>query len=277
MQRAAKPFTLEAFSRHEFYREVNRRLIDRCGLRPGQRVVDLGCGNGAVTALVVERMAGRPGEVIGIDPSEDQLSVARRSITSAGQLAVRFLQGTAENLTRLIRRQVDAVLFFNAIHMVEDKRAVLGQVGRVLRPGGVFAFNSTFYAGAEPPEAEQFYRRWMMRALRTLKSEYHTPPPRGQRAQARRRLTPGEYHRLLGETGFQVRDMEETRVEMPEQGFRDLSTFADFMRGILPGIPYETASQVLCRGLSETFAELQLRSSPRNWLLVVAEKGPAAA
>lgn len=277
MRERGSAFTLEAFSRHEFYKEVNRRLIDRCGLRAGQSVVDLGCGTGAVTSLLVEQMAGESGEVIGIDPSEEQLAVARRSITSVGQLAVRFFQGTAENLTRLLRKQVDAVLFCNAIHMVEDKRNVLGQVGRVLRPGGIFAFSSTFYAGAEPPETEQFYRRWMMRALRILKSEYQTPPPRGERAQARQRLSPDDYRCLLSEAGFQVREMDMARVEMTEEGFRDLSSFADFMSGILPGVPYERASHVLCRGVSETFAELGLSTSPRNWLLVVAEKAPAAA
>src|SRR3990170_6594420 len=70
-------FTLESFSQNPFYQEVNRRLVALARLRPGQRVVDLGAGTGAVTRLLLEQVGGNrgaaaaaaPAEVIAVEPS----------------------------------------------------------------------------------------------------------------------------------------------------------------------------------------------------------------
>src|SRR6059036_1964928 len=67
-------FSFEAFTRHPFFTEVNRWIVERV-IDPGRRkVVDLGCGPGAVTKLILEHL-GDPdnARVIGIDPSESAL------------------------------------------------------------------------------------------------------------------------------------------------------------------------------------------------------------
>ena len=53
-------FTLDKFAGHPFYLEVNRRLVALAGLRPGQRVIDLGAGTGAVTRLLAAEVASLP-------------------------------------------------------------------------------------------------------------------------------------------------------------------------------------------------------------------------
>ena len=65
----ASDFTLEKFSQNPFYQEVNRRLVALARLRPGQRVVDLGAGTGAVTRLLVEEVGGNGGAPAGKEPS----------------------------------------------------------------------------------------------------------------------------------------------------------------------------------------------------------------
>ncbi len=77
-------FTLEKFSQNPFYQEVHRRLVALARLRPGQRVVDLGAGTGAVTRLLVAEMAnggslpvGQGAEVIAVEPSDSATEVAR--------------------------------------------------------------------------------------------------------------------------------------------------------------------------------------------------------
>jgi ubiquinone/menaquinone biosynthesis C-methylase UbiE len=272
MASISERFSLEKFARHPFYQEVNRRLVQLTGLRPGQRVVDLGAGTGAVTRLILEEMGWAKGsEVIAVEPSDSALEAARRNLAQVSGAVVRFVQGGAERLSQLVKRPVDAVLFCNAIHLVREKAKVVQEVGRVLRQGGTFSFNTSFYLGAEPPEAQQFYRRWLFKALRLLKAHYGLTPS-DERTPARERLSAEQYVALLEENGFRVRHQEVMQVEMGLESFEDISEYELWIEGILPGIPLETGSAVLKESVRETFRELGLAVSPRNWLLVVASR-----
>jgi ubiquinone/menaquinone biosynthesis C-methylase UbiE len=269
----APGFTLEKFARHPFYQEVNRRLVALTGLRKGQRVVDLGAGTGAVTRLLAEEVASGPGaEVIAVEPSETALEVAKRNLENFSGAVIRFIQGGAERLSDLVRKPVDAIFFCNAIHLVREKEQVLAEVRKTLREGGTFSFNTSFYDGAEPPEAEQFYRRWMMKALRALKSRYGLMPEKTVKAEARVRLSEGEYVRLLEENGFRIRNKEVVTVQMPLSGFEAISEYSLWIEGVLPGVPLAEGRDALKQGAREAFQELGLRLSPRNWLLVVANR-----
>lgn len=262
-------FGLEKFTRHPFYQEVNRRLVKLSTLRPGFRVVDLGAGTGAVTRLIVEEVAGEGAEVIAVEPARSALSTARRNLANVSGAVVRFVQGKAEKLSQLVRRPVDAVLFCNAIHLVREKAGVLQEIRQVLREGGIFSFNTTFFKGAEPPESFQFYRRWLSKALRLLKARYGLHPS-PERAVARERLSCEEYASLLAEQGFCLWHQELVRVDMTPESFEDLSEYRLWIEGILPGVPLAKGSEVLKETVRETFAELAITTSPRLWLLMVA-------
>jgi ubiquinone/menaquinone biosynthesis C-methylase UbiE len=266
-------FSLDKFSRHPFYQEVNRSLIKLAKLRPGLKVVDLGAGTGAVTRLLAEAVAGAGGgEVIAVEPSASALEVAKRNLENVRDSVIRFVQGGAERLSMSALRPVDAVFFCNAIHLVNEKAATVQEVYRTLRKGGKFSFNTSFFAGGEPPESEQFYRRWMMRALRALKTRYGLAPDRADRSMARERLSEDEYIALLEENGFRIQKREIMTVEMPLESFEDISEYELWIEGIMPGVPLLEASEALKQGVREAFEELKLKSSPRNWLLVVASK-----
>jgi ubiquinone/menaquinone biosynthesis C-methylase UbiE len=262
-------FTLEKFAQHPFYQEVNRRLVALTGLHRGQSVVDLGAGTGAVTRLLVEQVGCPESEVIAIEPSETALDAAKRNLENIGDAVVRFVQGGADKLSQIVKKPVDAIFFCNAIHLLPEKEQVLLEIKRTLREDGTFSFNTSFYDGAEPPEAEQFYRKWMMRALRALKREYDIMPQR-TRVEARHRLTENEYVRLLEEGGFKIRRKEVVTVQMPLGGFEDISRYSLWIEGVLPGVPLEAGRESLIAGAREAFKELGLKTSPRNWLLIVA-------
>ena len=117
---------------------------------------------------------------------------------------------------------VDAIFFCNAIHLVHEKELVLQEIRKTLRDEGTFSFNTSFYDGAEPPESEQFYRKWMMRALRALKTNYGILPDK-TKVEARVRLTAEDYSRLLEENGFKIRRKEVITVDMPLSGFEAIS------------------------------------------------------
>jgi hypothetical protein len=61
-------------------------------------------------------------------------------------------------------------------------------------------------------------------------------------------------------------------VDMPLSGFEAISGYSLWIEGVLPGVPLEAGRESLIEGAREAFQELGLKSSPRNWLLVVASR-----
>src|SRR5256886_1510641 len=155
-------FSFEAFTRHPFFTEVNRWIVERV-ICPGRRkIVDLGCGPGAVTKLILERLDdARNAKVIGIDPSASALSKARAAIHSK---VVEFIEGSAEWVSRIVS-SADAVVFLNAIHLVPDKALVIGEIRKALKRDGVFAFNTTFFNGAYVDGTAGVWRRPVVRGV----------------------------------------------------------------------------------------------------------------
>jgi ubiquinone/menaquinone biosynthesis C-methylase UbiE len=225
-----------------------------------------------VTELIAERIRGGcDAVVIGLDMSASALREAREKLAGARDVVVEFVQARAEEMSQSVRRVVDAVVFCNGIHYVEDKSRLLAEVHRTLPAGGVFAFNTTFFQGAHLPETDRFYRRWMIKALRTLRGRYDLRPER-DKVEARHQLTPEQYRTLLESEGFEVTVQDLVPVTVSEQGWIDISRFSDFVAGVLPAISITIASEVLCETVRETLAELGVESVPRNWLSVVAAR-----
>jgi ubiquinone/menaquinone biosynthesis C-methylase UbiE len=114
----------------------------------GWRWLDVGCGNGAFTELLVERCA--PTEVHGIDPSPAQLDYAKKR--AAARLA-QFQQGSALALP-FERDRFDAATMALVIFFVPDPAKGVAEMARVVRPGGqVAAYAWDFPGGGFPYEA----------------------------------------------------------------------------------------------------------------------------
>lgn len=266
-------FSFSRFARQPFYTVVNARLVELTGIgktAAGVRVLDLACGTGAVTKLILEKLEGlRQNWVIAMDASGEALELARHELAQAKSSMVKFVQGRAEQLSQALQEKVDAVIFCNAIHMIEEKEQMIREIRQVLAPGGIFAFNTTFFAGAQPAETERFYRRWMTRAIRLLKRSYGLQPSR-EKVAARRQLSPEQYESLLEQEGFTLREQRIDSVDVPLEGWLGISEFSDFIQGALPGVPLAEACQALQEAATQVFDELKLQAVPRLWLHTVA-------
>ncbi len=106
-------------------------------LHPGETVLDLGSGAGA-DVLISARRVSPGGRAIGLDMTAEMLDLARRNAVDAGVTNVQFLQGYLEDAP-LQDASVDVVISNCVINLAADKRAVLREAARVLRPGGRFA------------------------------------------------------------------------------------------------------------------------------------------
>ena len=108
-------------------------------LRPGETVVDLGCGGGLDVFLAAKRV-GPTGRAIGIDMTPEMLALARRNAARAGLTNVEFHQATIDRLP-LMAGTVDCVISNCVINLATDKPAVFREIARVLRPGGRVALS----------------------------------------------------------------------------------------------------------------------------------------
>ncbi|MGH7674148.1 MAG: class I SAM-dependent methyltransferase [Gemmatimonadales bacterium] len=260
-------FSFAPFSRHPFFTQVNRWIVERVVCPGRQVIVDLGCGPGAVTKLILERLDDKKqARVIGIDPSASAIEKARAAISSR---AAEFIQGSAEWLSRLVP-SADAVVFLNAIHLVLDKARVVTEVRKALKPGGVFAFNTTFFAGAYAEGTGAFWRRWIVRSVQALKEQGIAVQHTGH-APAMQWLSPDEYRTLCEGAGLRPTTLELVQVDMTPESMRDISRFWLFIEGALPGVPLEQASEALQVGLTRALEETGVTAVPRNWLQVVAK------
>ncbi len=108
-----------------FVAELGEPVLDLLAPQEGERILDLGCGDGALT----EKLAARGVAVVGVDGSPEQVEAARTR-----GLEARVADGQALNFVD----EFDAVFSNAALHWMTDIDAVLAGVRRALRPGGRF-------------------------------------------------------------------------------------------------------------------------------------------
>lgn len=99
-------------------------------------VLDLGCGGG----FMAEALARRGASVTGVDPSGPALAAARRHAAASG-LAIDYRLGTGEDVP-VATGTMDVVVCVDVLEHVEELGRVLDEVRRVLKPGGLFLFDT---------------------------------------------------------------------------------------------------------------------------------------
>ncbi len=136
--------TLHAARQYDFFTRLvglgvngsnSRDVVQRAGIRPGDKVLDVACGTGSLT-LTAKTVAGSTGEVHGIDAAPEMIAQAQRNAARTG-IDVNFKVGLAEQL-EFAAGTFDRVISRLAIHHLPDdlKRRCFAEVLRVLKPGG---------------------------------------------------------------------------------------------------------------------------------------------
>lgn len=114
-------------SKHGFVAEYGRSLLEILAVKPGETILDLGCGTGHLTAEI----AGKGAKVIGIDASVEMIGTARRNYPD-----IRF--EVADALDFSIEEPVDAVFSNATLHWIVEPDRAIDRIYRALKPGGRF-------------------------------------------------------------------------------------------------------------------------------------------
>jgi len=159
-------------------------------LHEGEVVLDLGSGGG-IDVLLSARRVGPTGKAYGLDMTDEMLGLARENQRKAGVTNVEFLKGEIENIP-LPEASVDVIISNCVINLSADKRRVLGEAFRVLKPGGRFAVSDVVVRGEIPPAVRRSMELWVGCVAGALEE--------------------GEYRALLAGAGFVEVGVEPTRI-----------------------------------------------------------------
>jgi SAM-dependent methyltransferase len=170
-------------------------------LAPGDTVLDLGSGGG-IDVLLSAKRVGPTGKVYGLDMTDDMLELANANKARAGATNVEFLRGNIESIP-LPSNTVDVVISNCVINLSGDKRAVLAEAFRVLKPGGRFAVSDVVVRGHPPEAIRRSMELWVGCVAGALEEQ--------------------EFLGLLASAGFEDASIEPTRVYRAEDAVAFLS------------------------------------------------------
>lgn len=189
-------YVAEAERYDDLLSEFSDALFEVADLQPGERVLDVGCGNGRTTIEASARV--RPGgAVVGVDVSPPMLALARERATSAGATEATFVHADAQ-VHAFEQRSFDTVISRNGLMFFEDPEAAFANLAHALRPGGRIAF-----VAPEGPDRSE----WIMVAGAAAAPFLGIPQGLGP-------ATPGPYG---------LADPDRTRAILEAAGFTDIS------------------------------------------------------
>jgi arsenite methyltransferase len=163
-------------------------------LKPGDVVLDLGSGGG-IDVLLSAKRVGPTGKAYGLDMTDEMLALANENKRRAGAENVEFLKGEIEQIP-LPDASVDVIISNCVINLSCDKRKVLREAFRVLKPGGRFAVSDVVVRGDVPSAIRRSMELWIGCVAGALEEQ--------------------EFLSLLRETGFVKPSIEPTRVYKAE-------------------------------------------------------------
>jgi SAM-dependent methyltransferase len=127
-------------------------------LAQGETVVDVGCGAG-IDSFIAAGMVGPTGRVVGVDMTPAMLDKAKANAAAAGTPNVDFRQGYGESLP-VDDGWADVVISNGVLNLMPDKPAALGEMARVLKPGGRLQVGDIIVQTAVPEDAKEQIDLW---------------------------------------------------------------------------------------------------------------------
>jgi len=222
-----------------FVHQMAGGVVEWLALQPGERILDLGCGDGQLTAQLTETGA----VVTGVDASAEMVVAAR-------ERGVDALEAKAESLP-FPDASFDAVFSNAVLHWVRDHDAMMTEVRRVLKPGGRFVAEMGGHGNVAAI---------LVALMAVLARHGYADREDGINYYP----TPEVYSRRLSRHGFTVERIELIPRPTPLQEGGMAAWLRTFRRGVLEGLPESLQDTVV----NESVALLEpvLRDEDGNWV-----------
>jgi ubiquinone/menaquinone biosynthesis C-methylase UbiE len=199
------PENYERFFVPAIGRPLAQQLVQRASLRPGERVLDVGCGTGIVARLAAERIAPG-GSVVGLDVNPGMLAVAKQ--VTPPDVSVEWHQASAEVMP-LPDDRFDAVLCQMSLQFVPDRARALKEIRRVLAADGRCVLN---LPGPEAP---------LFEVLAESMARHIAPDAAGFVRHVFSLNDEGEIRALLEDAGFRQLEVAAEEQDLPLPAPRD--------------------------------------------------------
>jgi SAM-dependent methyltransferase len=139
--------------------------LQLAGLKPGMRVLDIGCGAGDVSFLAA-KLVGSKGTVIGIDKSPEAIALATRRASSARLMNVQFVNFDLWDLS--LAEPVDALIGRLVLMYFPDPAAILRYLVSFVKPGGIVAFHEMDMDAAKAEPTYELFETTLGRIKQTF-------------------------------------------------------------------------------------------------------------
>ena len=217
-------------------------------LEEGETVLDLGSGGG-IDVLLSAKRVGPTGKVYGLDMTDEMLALALDNKAKAGATNVEFLKGHIESIP-LPSNTVDVIISNCVINLSADKRRVLAEAFRVLRPGGRFAVSDVIVREGLPAPVRESMPLWTGCVAGALEER--------------------EFLDLLADVGFENASIEPTRIYTRD----DAAALLDGT-GLDPALADAVEGKILSGFVRATKPGEGRRPKPPRQLATVAETAKA--
>ncbi len=226
-------------------------VVEWLDAKPGESILDLGCGDGQLTL----RIASTGARVVGVDASPEMLAKARSRGIDAHE-------GNAESLP-FADHSFDAVFSNAVLHWVRDQDAMMAEVRRVLKPGGRFVAEMAGHGNIAAIRVA---------FMATLARHGCSDPEEGVNCYP----TPADYQSRLERNGFQVERIEliPRPTPLPESGME--GWLRTFRRGVLAGVPEPLREKVVgeTAGCWSPFCATKKETGPPTTSACALSHGP---
>ncbi|MBN1888672.1 MAG: methyltransferase domain-containing protein [Thermoflexales bacterium] len=137
------PYAIAWIVDNPLRRRYMDRVLDRIGIRPGERVLELGPGPGAFTTRAARR-AGPGGSLVAVDIQPKMIAALEQKVRAAGLTNVEARVASAYELP-LEDGSVDRAFLVTVLPEIPDRWRALAELRRVLKPGGVLSITEEFF------------------------------------------------------------------------------------------------------------------------------------
>lgn len=286
MSNEVEKYDYEPFADTEEYKKVNSDIIRTWiqiminkGTKSVDRLLDIATGAGTMVQLFFNLLPSNLKEsaVLCLDQSGEALKLAQQRLGKEIK-KLNLINSQIQDMD-LPDKSVDVALWGNGIHyLCEDEQIeCLKRIRRVLKPGGLFFFNTAFYEEARPTNTLPFYRAQVKNAVQYLREKGIKREKTEKKAEAGKFLPRSHYEALVSKAGFSLVEAQEFAADLTKDAWEHISAFQQYAAGALGGYPLDDASTAMKNAVEPAIlqhGEVNNNGNffvTRNWLAISAQ------